>query len=166
MALPKNTLIKIEVFDPDTGGKITVTVDGAIPESLSASIGKYISEVLSSGNPVVGVDQRRGQFREEPIEGRNAFSSTFDRVRSLLLKHFRYGSFTSHDVQDEFERAHGQKLRGSTVSTYLLRLSDPVNGVLDRRHGIAGYEYLLRSEKVKGQVISTEEVRSSKGSTK
>jgi hypothetical protein len=153
-------LIKIEVFDPDTAAKVTLTVDGAIPEGLSDSIGRYISEVLSASNAVAAVKGKSIQVSQGTTRDRSDFSSTFDRVKSLLLKHFRYGSFSSRDVQEEFERAHGKKLGGSTVSTYLLRLSDPASGILDRRRGMGGYEYLMRSEQVKDPVSETEKVRS------
>lgn len=165
-ALPKNALIKIEVFDPDTGGRVTVMVDGAIPKSLSESIGKYISSVLSSrGTLAEGEKLGEGAAEVGPVES-VSFSSTFDKVRFLLVKHFRYGSFTSRDVQDEYETVFKRRLRGSTVSTYLLRLADSTNGILERRHGVGGYEYLLRGEKVKDEIAQIERTRSPKSSSK
>jgi len=162
--LPKSAFIKIEVFDPETGGRVTVTVDGAIPKSLSESIGRYISNVLSSRGSSAGEEKLT---TGAPEVGRIdlSFSSTFDKVRFLLVKHFRYGSFTSRDVQDEYERVFKGKLRGSTVSTYLLRLADPANGILERRHGVGGFEYLLRGEKVKNEIAQIERMRSARSPT-
>nr|MDO8100277.1 hypothetical protein [Candidatus Njordarchaeota archaeon] len=164
-ALPKNALIKIEVSDPETGGRVTVMVNGAIPKSLSESIGRYISSVLSSRGALAEEKLREGSSEVGPMES-ISFSSTFDRVRFLLVKHFRYGSFTSRDVQDEYERLFKAKLRGSTVSTYLLRLADPASGILERRHGVGGFEYLLRSERAKDEIAQIERMRPPKNPTK
>ena len=164
--LPRNASIKIEVSDPETGGKVTVTVDGAIPKSLSDSIGGYISSVLSTrGKLVESRKVGRGMSEVQSVEPVSS-SSTFDKVRFLLLKHFRYGSFNSRDVQDEYERVFDKKLRASTVSTYLLRLAEPTNGILERRHGVGGFDYLVRSEKAKDEIIQSERARLSKSSTK
>lgn len=70
------------------------------------------------------------------------------------MKHLRYGSFTSRDIRDDFERAFGEKLQSSTVSTYLLRLSDWANCILGRNRGTSGYEYRLRSESVEGDRLN------------
>jgi hypothetical protein len=164
--LPKNASIKIEVFDPETGGRVTVTLDGGVPKLLSESIGRYISGVLSSKRALAQDGQSFAESASE-IEpaGSVSFSSTFERVRFLLVKHFRYGSFTSRDVQDEYERVFKGKLRSSTVSTYLLRLADPSNGILERRHGVGGYDYLLRGEKMKNEIAQAEKIRPSKSPT-
>jgi hypothetical protein len=160
--LPRTSAIRIEVVDPETGGKVTVTVEGAVPRVLSESIGKYISNLLSSGQPSL---KAKAEIEKGASLGEHA-SSTYERVRSLLLKNFRYGSFTSRDVQDEFGRASGEKLRASTVSTYLLRLSDETNGILERRHGVGGYEYRLRSENIKSQGSEAERVHATRNSIK
>jgi hypothetical protein len=163
LGLPRSSAIRIEVVDPETGGKVTVTVEGAVPRVLSESIGKYISNLLSSGQPSLKANV---EIEKGASPGEHGASSTYERVRSLLLKNFRYGSFTSRDVQDEFERASGEKLRASTVSTYLLRLSDETNGILERRHGVGGYEYRLRSENIKSQGSEAERIHATRNSTK
>ncbi|WXG45739.1 MAG: hypothetical protein WED05_03470 [Candidatus Atabeyarchaeum deiterrae] len=153
----KSNLIKIEVFDPETRGKVTVTFEGAIPKMLSESIGEYISSVLASSVS----DSKDSRLSKEATDlegGELGLSSTIDKVKFLLLKHFRYGSFSSRDLQDEFERIFSQKLRSSTVSTYLHRLSDPSNGIVERHHVTGGYEYRVRTEKVKNEVIEAEKM--------
>jgi hypothetical protein len=164
--LPRNASIKIEVYDPETGGKVSVTVDGAIPKPLSESIGRYISSVLSARRTLVESGKVDGGISEVGSVESVSSSSTFDKVRFLLLKHFRYGSFNSRDVQDEYERVFDKKLRASTVSTYLLRLAEQTSGILERRHGVGGFDYLLRGEKVKGEIMQAERARPSKSSSK
>ena len=164
--MPRNASLKIEVRDPETGGRVTVTVDGAIPKLLSESIGTYISSVLSARGALVESGKVDEQMSQVELAESVPMSSTFDKVRFLLLKHFRYGSFNSHDVQDEYERVFKKRLRASTVSTYLLRLAEPGNGVLERRRGVGGFDYLLRGERVKDEIVQTERAHPSKNSDK
>lgn len=107
--------MRVEVFD-SSGNRYTVTFEGNVTRDKALRLLDLVE--LLGGMPSVNPN-----LNEVTSE-----YSKFEKLRSLLEKHFPIVWFTSKDAQVVYEQEFKEPISLSTVSTYLSRMSD--RGVL------------------------------------
>jgi hypothetical protein len=109
--------MRVEVFD-GSGNRYTITFEGNVTREKALRLFDLIE--LLGGIPSVNPN---------PEETTSAYSK-FDKLRSILEKHFPIVWFSSKDAQLVYEQEFKEPISLSTVSTYLSRMAD--RGVLAR----------------------------------
>jgi DNA-binding transcriptional ArsR family regulator len=107
--------MRVEVFD-GSGNRYTITFEGNVTREKALRLLDLIE--LLGGMPSVNPN----------LEETASAHSKFDKLRSILEKHFPIVWFSSKDAQLVYEQEFKEPLSLSTVSTYLSRLAD--RGVL------------------------------------
>lgn len=116
--------MRVEVFD-GSGNRYTVTFEGNVTREKAIRLLDLVE--LLGGMP-----------RDNPnFEETTSDYSKFDKLRSILEKHFPIVWFSSRDAQLVYEQKFKEPISLSTVSTYLSRMSDREvlikSGVSNRR---------------------------------
>jgi len=116
--------MRVEVFD-GSGNRYTVTFEGNVTREKAIRLLDLVE--LLGGMP-----------RDNPnFEETTSDYSKFDKLRSILEKHFPIVWFSSRDAQLVYEQEFKEPISLSTVSTYLSRMSDREvllkSGVSNRR---------------------------------
>lgn len=143
--MSRKTNFKFEGVDPKTGKPFKVVLSGWVPESLILEIQKHINRIL------LGEDYEPTS-NDFDIPILDTDSLTIKRkVEIIVLRHFRHGWFTSHDVQEHYMQVFREKLKPSTVSMCLQRLYKH-DDILERRGSRAQRSYRLKVEKVKHKI--------------
>ncbi len=107
--------MRVEVFDGG-GNRYTITFEGNVTREKALRLLDLIE--LLGGIPGVNPNLK---------ETASAYSK-FDKLRSMLEKHFPIVWFSSRDAQLVYEQEFKEPISLSTVSTYLSRMAD--RGVL------------------------------------
>ena len=138
---------KIEITDPQTERKVTVTLEGKISPHFVASMIEDIYKKLDSETEVSGESSVSVPYID--LES----LSMKEKVEIVLLKFFKHGWFTSNDVQEQYTNLFKEELPLSTISTYLARIcEDGGQSILERTGTRKQYRYRLRTEKVKDRL--------------
>ncbi len=103
--------MRVDVFD-GSGNRYTITFEGNVTREKALRLLDLVE--LLGGIPTVNPDLR---------ETTSAYSK-FDKLRSLLEKHFPIVWFSSRDAQLVYEQEFKEPIGLSTVSTYLSRMAD------------------------------------------
>jgi len=103
--------MKVEVFDGG-GNRYTITFEGNVTREKALQLFDLIE--LLGGIPSVNSNPK-----EMAIGG-----SKFEKLRSLMEKHFPLVWFSSRDAQLVYEREFNEPIPLSTVSTYLSRMAE------------------------------------------
>lgn len=136
---------RVERILPD-GTKITVTIEGKVTS-------KKVHQLLDLFEILTPIDvTEKAHF--SPSEKNTLTLGFKPKLSSLIVNFFGKGEwFKSKDVQKLFEDVYNEKVKLSTVSTYLSRLF--YSGYLERRGGRAEREYRVRDvETLKSLVTS------------
>jgi len=116
--------MRVEVFDGG-GNRYTITFEGNVTREKALRLLDLVE--LLGGMPSVNPNLP---------ETTSAYSK-FDKLRSILEKHFPIVWFSSRDAQLVYEQKFKEPISLSTVSTYLSRLADrgvlAKSGTLNRR---------------------------------
>jgi len=107
--------MRVEVFD-GSGNRYVITFEGNVTREKALRLLDLVE--LLGGIPNVNPNL---------LETASTFSK-FDKLRSLLEKHFPIVWFSSKDARLVFEQEFKEPISLSTVSTYLSRMAD--RGVL------------------------------------
>ncbi len=107
--------MRVEVFDGG-GNRYTITFEGNVTREKALRLLDLIE--LLGGMPSVNPN----------LEETTSAYSKFDKLRSILEKHFPIVWFSSKDAQLVYEQELKEPISLSTVSTYLSRMAD--RGVL------------------------------------
>ena len=119
--------VRIEFFD-DVGTRHVLSVEGNLTRETISRVLDYVELMAATGPTAPGLG-RPGRTKLE-------------RFRSLVFSRFSGSSFVSRDAEEAFEEAYGERIRRSTVATYLSRLC--ARGMLSRvREGMA-WRYSVR----------------------
>ncbi|MEM1569310.1 MAG: hypothetical protein QXM89_01040 [Candidatus Bathyarchaeia archaeon] len=124
--MPKSRL-KFEAED-ETGGKLTITLEGAVSRDK-------ILQILDLIELMGGLSNKRQSTDESES------STKLERIKKIIMEKFPVGWFSSRDIQAEYESLFNEQIRLSTVSTYLQRLHN--NGFLLRSGSRAMRNYKL-----------------------
>ncbi len=103
--------MRVEVFD-GSGNRYTVTFEGNVTREKAIRLLDLVE--LLGGMPSVNPN----------LEETTSAYSKFDKLRSILDKHFPIVWFSSRDAQLVYEQAFKEPISLSTVSTYLSRMVD------------------------------------------
>ncbi len=138
---------KIEISDPETDRKVTVTLEGKMSPHFVASM---IEDIYRKLNSETKVSSERSV--SVPYIDLDSLSMK-EKVEIVLLKYFKHGWFTSNDVQEQYTNLFKEELPLSTISTYLARIyEDGKQSILERTGTRKQYRYRLRTEKVKDRI--------------
>ncbi len=124
--MPKSRL-RFEAED-ESGGKLTITLEGAISRSK-------ILQILDLVELMGGLSNNK-QYNDE-----SESSTKLERIKKIIMDKLAVGWFSSRDVQAEYESVYNEQIRLSTVSTYLQRLHS--SGFLLRSGSRAMWTYKL-----------------------
>jgi len=119
-----NGRVKIEFFNQEAGSKVTVIIEGGLPQNVITPLESFLLSTIK-------------QPEIENIEEHTP-PTTLDldsltkkqKIELIIIKYFRNGSFTSRDVQELYKSAFEEEINLSTISTNLIRLVE--EGVLLR----------------------------------
>ncbi|MFQ6086845.1 MAG: hypothetical protein ACE5OV_02380, partial [Candidatus Bathyarchaeia archaeon] len=109
--------MRVEVFD-GSGNRYTITFEGNVTREKALRLFDLIE--LLGGIPSVNPS----------LKETTSTYSKFDKLRSILEKHFPIVWFSSRDAQLVYEQEFKEPISLSTVSTYLSRMAD--RGVLSK----------------------------------
>lgn len=109
--------MRVEVFD-GAGNRYTITFEGNVTREKALRLLDLVE--LLGGMPSVNPNL---------LEATSTYSK-FDKLRSMLDKHFPIVWFSSKDAQLVYEQEFKEPISQSTVSTYLSRMAD--RGVLTK----------------------------------
>jgi len=102
--------MRVEVFDGG-GNRYTITFEGNVTREKALRLLDLIE--LLGGMPSVNAN----------LPGTASAYSKFDKLRSMLEKHFPIVWFSSKDAQLVYEQEFKEPISLSTVSTYLSRMA-------------------------------------------
>jgi len=103
--------MRVEVYDGG-GNRYTITFEGNVTREKALRLLDLIE--LLGGMPSVNPN----------LEETTSAYSKFDKLRSILEKHFPIVWFSSKDAQLVYEQEFKEPISLSTVSTYLSRMAD------------------------------------------
>lgn len=103
--------IRVDVFDGG-GNRYTITFEGNVTREKALRLFDLIE--LLGGMPSINPN----------LQETASTYSKFDKLHSLLKRHFPIVWFSSRDAQLVYEREFKEPISLSTVSTYLSRMAD------------------------------------------
>lgn len=122
--------VKIEFVDGE-GNKHTLAVEGRISRETINRLLDYVE--------LMGGTQSPSAIPAPSIQPRNKF----ERIKRLILHELSDRSFSSSELKRIYEEVYGEEIGLSTVSTYLLRLSEA--GFLNRAGSPSEWRYALNT---------------------
>jgi hypothetical protein len=106
--------IRVELFDGD-GNRYSISFEGQITRDKALRLLDLVE--LLGGVPT-------GGNNPGTTSTSSAFELTkFERMRTLVVKHFPLVWFSSREVQSVFEQEYKEPIALSTVATYLARMA-------------------------------------------
>ncbi len=130
--------MRVEVFD-GTGNRYAITFEGNVTREKALQLLDLIE--LLGGMPSVNPS----------FEESTSTYSKFDKLRSILEKHFPIVWFSSRDAQLVYEQEIKEPISLSTVSTYLSRMAD--RGIL-AKSGMSGQRRYRTLTKISQNTLS------------
>jgi len=128
--------MRLEIFDSQ-GNRYTITCEGNVNK-------EKMLHLLDLAELVGGVKEENEGWRRTSL-----VNTKFDKIHAVVERHFPLGWFSSQDVQKVCEQELHENLRLSTVSTYLLRLTD--RGFLMRKGSSNQRRYKLLTTALSGK---------------
>lgn len=122
--------VKIEFVDGE-GNKHTLAIEGRISRELVSRLLDYM-ELMGGTQPSPGPTTPLFQPRNK-----------FERIKQVILHELRDRSFSSNELRRIYGEIYGEDIGLSTVSTYLLRLSEA--GFLNRIGSPSEWRYVLNA---------------------
>ncbi|MEM2226625.1 MAG: hypothetical protein QXW19_05330 [Candidatus Bathyarchaeia archaeon] len=122
--------VKIEFVDGE-GNKHTLAIEGRISREAINRLLDYVE--------LMGGSQPSPRPTASLFQPRNKF----ERVKQIILHELRDRSFSSNELRRIYEEIYGEEIGLSTVSTYLLRLSEA--GFLSRIGSPSEWRYVLNT---------------------
>ncbi len=116
--------VKIEYFNHDVGSKITLIIDGGLPQNVITPLESFLLSTLKQPES----ENIEEEFQPTTLE-LDALTKK-QKIELIIIKYFRNGAFTSKDVQELYKSAFEEEINLSTVSTNLSRLVE--EGILLR----------------------------------
>lgn len=107
--------MRVELFDTE-GNRYTVTVEGQVTKEKALQLLDLI-ELLG------GVPSEKNVPNSNPLLFQDELSK-YDKVHSLLNKHFPFTWFSSREVHLTYEKEFKEPISLSTIATYLSRLAN------------------------------------------
>lgn len=102
--------IRVEVFD-EQGNRYNITFEGEVTREKALRL-LDIVELLG------------GVHRGKESEQRRVETTKFDKVKSVVEKHFPFTYFSSKQIFAAYKREFDGPISLSTVSTYLARMAE------------------------------------------
>ncbi|MEM2141930.1 MAG: hypothetical protein QXQ81_01560 [Candidatus Thorarchaeota archaeon] len=134
--------LRVRVYDEATNDESSFHIVGSIADSI-----EKIQVFLETSTGINGsIGRASDGSRMEPGSITKDELSNYDKVRLVIFASFRHGKFSSFDVVDIYASTFGEDLPKSTASTYLARMWNDGEGVLERHGSRSGYTYRLRTE--------------------
>ncbi|MEM2099693.1 MAG: hypothetical protein QXU99_08175 [Candidatus Bathyarchaeia archaeon] len=124
--------IRVEVFDSE-GNKYAVAFEGQITREKALRLLDMVE--LLGGMPTEPTNSG-----SNPTSVGNGFTK-YEKVRTLIHKHFPIVWFSSKDIQTVYEQEFKEPICLSTVATYLSRLTN--KGVLMKTGAANSLKYKL-----------------------
>ncbi|MEM3458231.1 MAG: hypothetical protein QXN36_06510 [Candidatus Bathyarchaeia archaeon] len=124
--------IRVEVFDSE-GNKYAVAFEGQITREKALRLLDMVE--LLGGMPTEPTNPS-----SNPAGVGNGFTK-YEKVRTLIHKHFPIVWFSSKDVQTVYEQEFKEPICLSTVATYLTRLT--TKGILTKTGAANSLKYKL-----------------------
>lgn len=106
--------MRVELFDSD-GNRYSITFEGQITRDKALRLLDLVE--LLGGAPPSGNSQNVGAAPA------NLEPSKFDKVRTVVQKHFPLVWFSSRELQTVFEQEFKEPIALSTAATYLSRMA-------------------------------------------
>lgn len=123
--------MRVEVFDGG-GNKYTITFEGNVTREKAIRLLDLIE--LLGGMPNVNPN----------LQEKTSAYSKFDKLHSVLEKHFPIVWFSSKDAQLVYEQEFKEPISLSTVSTYMSRMAD--RGVLAKSGASSRRRYRIMTK--------------------
>ncbi|MEM2881669.1 MAG: hypothetical protein QXU06_04175 [Candidatus Bathyarchaeia archaeon] len=120
--------VRIEFIDGE-GNKHTLAIEGRISREAISRLLDYV-ELMGGSQP-----------SPRPTIPLLQPKNKFERVKQVILHELRGRSFSSNELRRIYEEIYGEEIGLSTVSTYLLRLSEA--GFLNRVGSPSEWRYIL-----------------------
>lgn len=120
--------MRVEVFD-EGGNRYTITFEGQVTRDKALRLLDVVE--LLGGMPGVNSEENRSI----------SDLSKIDKIRSILENQFPIVWFSSRDVQLIYEQILKEPINLSTVSTYLLRLTE--RGMLTKSGNSNNFRYRI-----------------------
>lgn len=133
--------IKIEYEDPETDDKITITIEGSLKNAR-----KIIETIIGDQEDSIEIPEKVKTIDIDSM-------TTKDKLTYVIVSTLKNGWFTSQDISDFYKEYFDSEISMSTISTYLNRLWEKGNGILDRSGNRTGYKYRLKTESKKVQKL-------------
>jgi hypothetical protein len=126
--------MRVELFDSE-GNRYTVSFEGQITREKAVRLLDLV-ELLGgvSGGP---------ENREANQANANNGFSKYEKVRTLVQKHFPMVWFSSREVQSVYEQEFKEPISLSTVATYFARMAN--KGILVRAGSANRLKYKVTS---------------------
>jgi hypothetical protein len=117
--------VKLEFLNQDTGSKVTLIIEGGLPESVVDPLQNFLMTTIQK--PVEeSVEESISTFNNLDID----MLTKKQKIELIIIKYFRNGTFNSRDITEMFSKAFNEEIILSTISTNLSRLVD--EGILLR----------------------------------
>jgi hypothetical protein len=126
--------MRVELFDSE-GNKYTVSFEGQISREKAVRVLDLV-ELLG------GVSSGAGNSESNLMVAGNGFSK-YEKVRTLIQRHFPMVWFSSREVQSAYENEFKEPISLSTVATYFARMAS--RGVLVKAGASNRLKYKLAS---------------------
>jgi hypothetical protein len=126
--------MRVELFDSE-GNRYTVSFEGQITREKAVRLLDLV-ELLGG---VSGGSQNR---ETNQANSNNGFSK-YEKVRTLVQKHFPIVWFSSREVQSVYEQEFKEPISLSTVATYFARMTN--KGILIRAGSANRLKYKMSS---------------------
>ncbi|KPV61538.1 MAG: hypothetical protein AOA65_2355 [Candidatus Bathyarchaeota archaeon BA1] len=123
--------MRVDIFD-ESGNRYTVTFEGQVTRDKAIRLLDLVE--LLGGMPGINPEWSRATSE----------ASKFDKIRSIIDKHFPMVWFSSKDVRSLYEQELKEPISLSTVSTYLSRMAD--RGVLVKSGPSISRRYRMMTE--------------------
>jgi len=149
--MPHKTEFKFEGVDPVTKKKFKITLDGWIPTELLNSVQEQINRI------VMGRQTKLTEHLESQFIDVDSWTIK-DKIKHLIFKQFKHGWFNSRDLIDQYKVLFNEKIKPSTASMVLRRLTKDDN-TLERRGSKAQHMYRLISENVTEDIQKAESIK-------
>ncbi len=116
--------VKIEFFNHEVGTKVTLIIDGGLPQNVITPLESFLLSTLKQPE-VENLDEKI----VTPTLELDALTKK-QKIALIIIKYFRNGSFNSKDVQELYKSTFEEEVSLSTISTNLSRLVE--EGILLR----------------------------------
>ncbi|MHA1409686.1 MAG: hypothetical protein ACTSQY_05185 [Candidatus Odinarchaeia archaeon] len=130
--------VKIEFFNQEVGSKITLIIEGGLPQTIVDPLQKFLMNTIQQPK-IEATEEEATEFNTLDLES----LTKKQKIELIIIKYFRNGTFSSKDIQEMFRNVYNEEIILSTISTNLSRLVD--EGILLRSGPRLNRRYKLYS---------------------